>query len=97
MTETEARRQYKREWAKRNRDKVRATYQRFYEKKAAEYEAANQNVKRMTAAEKMTVLAEKIEELEYKISHPETAISEWRKQINMLTTEYDRLEREAAV
>lgn len=41
MTEKaiEARRAYKREWARRNPDKVRAWHERYWEKKAAEQEA----------------------------------------------------------
>lgn len=35
----EARRQYQREWAKRNQDKVKAAQRRFWERKAAELEA----------------------------------------------------------
>ena len=42
MTETEARKQYKREWAKRNREKMRESENRFYAKKAAEYEEASE-------------------------------------------------------
>lgn len=40
MTEEakEARRAYKREWAKRNPDKIRAQQARYWEKKAAEAE-----------------------------------------------------------
>ena len=34
----EARRAYKREWARKNPDKVRAAQERFYNKKAAEAE-----------------------------------------------------------
>lgn len=45
-----ARRAYKREWAKRNPDKIRAQQERFWNKKAAEYAAA--------------ALAEKLEENE---------------------------------
>ena len=35
-----ARRAYKREWAKKNPDKIRAQQERFWNKKAAEYAAA---------------------------------------------------------
>ena len=42
MTEQakEARRAYKREWAKKNRDKVKAAEERYWTKKAAEREPA---------------------------------------------------------
>lgn len=42
MTEQakEARRAYKREWAKKNRDKVKAAQERYWTKKAAEREPA---------------------------------------------------------
>lgn len=36
MTATEARRIYQREWRARNKDKVRASNERFWQKKAAE-------------------------------------------------------------
>lgn len=42
MTETEARKQYKREWARRNRAKMKESENRFYEKKAAEYAEASE-------------------------------------------------------
>lgn len=38
----EARRAYKREWARRNPDKVKAAQQRYWEKKAAQMQAQEQ-------------------------------------------------------
>jgi hypothetical protein len=96
MTETEARKRYKAEWAKKNRDKIRATYQRFYERKAAEYEAADA-ARRMTPEEKIGILETEIAMLDEKIAHPESAISEWERERRALITEQERLKREAAV
>ena len=39
----ELRRAYKREWNRRNRDKVKAAQMRYWERKAAEMEAAEQD------------------------------------------------------
>lgn len=94
MTETEARKRYKAEWAKRNRDKIKASYQRFYERKAAEYAAADAAAGRMTAAEKaeekVSALKMAIWALEDKIAHPEIAVTEWRKEKKRLETEYKK-------
>lgn len=38
----EARRAYQREWAKRNKDKVRAKNQRYWEKRARQREVQNE-------------------------------------------------------
>ena len=95
MTETEARKRYKAEWARKNRDKIRATYQRFYERKAAEYEAADA-ARRMTPEEKIGILETEIAMLDEKIAHPESAISEWERERRALITEQERLRREAA-
>ena len=39
----EARRAYKREWNRKNRDKVRAAQERYWARKAAQMEAAEQD------------------------------------------------------
>ena len=39
----EARRAYKREWNRKNRDKVKAAQERYWARKAAEMEAAEQD------------------------------------------------------
>ena len=48
MTEKakEARRQYKREWNRRNPDKVQAAQERYWSKKAAEMERQNEEAER---------------------------------------------------
>ena len=45
----EARRAYKRKWAKENPDKIRAQQERYWNKRAAEMQAADENAE--TAAE----------------------------------------------
>lgn len=42
MTAKEARREYQREWRRKNPDKVKAAADRYWEKKAAEMEAREQ-------------------------------------------------------
>jgi hypothetical protein len=51
MTEQamEARRAYKREWAKRNPDKVKATQERYWQRKAEQAAAEQQTSEEQTA------------------------------------------------
>lgn len=88
MTETEARKQYKREWARRNREKMRESERRFYEKKAIEYEAADAIASKTAWADKAAALKRAIWQLEDKIANPKSAIPEWIEEKERLEIEY---------
>lgn len=66
MTETEARKQYKREWARRNRAKMKESEKRFYEKKAAEYAETGES-DGQAKREKMKAVMSEIDRLDKEI------------------------------
>ena len=81
MTETEARRQYKREWAKRNREKMRESENRFYAKKAAEYEEAGEP-------------ASVTEERSRKLADIQIKITDYSEQIETLKNRQQNIQEE---
>lgn len=84
MTETDARRKYKAEWARRNRARIKAYQRAFWEKKAAEYE---------TAAEptRLEYLQRELAAIEDKIAHPEKAIPDLKNIRRAMEIEIEKL------
>ena len=81
MTETEARKQYKRDWARRNREKMRESENRFYAKKAAEYEEAGEP-------------ASVTEEKTRKLADIQTKIADYSEQIETLKNRQQDIQAE---
>ena len=90
MTADEARRQYKREWARSHREQIKKTQKGFYERKAAEYEAAGDP---LPPRKLLKDLEKEIELLAEMIKAPEKAIPELQRRRRALVAEYERAKK----
>lgn len=95
MTADEARRQYKREWARTHREQVKKTQKTFYERKAAEYEAAGivETGDPLPPRKLLKDLENEIAALAEMIKAPEKAIPELQRRQRALLAEYERAKK----
>lgn len=95
MTADEARRQYKREWARSHREQIKKTQKGFYERKAAEYEAAGmiEAGDPLPPRKLLKDLEKEIAALAEMIKAPEKAIPELQRRRRALVAEYERAKK----